>query len=103
MADPQDPKPRGNLLWILVIAALALLLLFWFLSPSGDTDEAQVEDPIVTPELGTAEGAGIVGEGLPGAGATDPAAAGPAGGSPAPARTTRWTGLPMRQTMLQTA
>lgn len=52
MADPAPTRTTGKWLWPLLIALLAILLLIWLFSPSGDTDEAQVEDPIVTPELG---------------------------------------------------
>jgi len=74
-----DPAPRSKskLLWPLVIALLAVLLLIWFISPSGDRDAPGVEDPIVTGELAdpaAQQGAGQLGEGLPGEGAPDPAA-----------------------------
>lgn len=76
-----DPAPRSNSkwLWPLVIALLAVLLLIWFISPSGDRDDPGVEDPIVTGELAdpaAEEGAGPLGQGLPGEGAPDPAAGG---------------------------
>lgn len=52
MADPVPTRTTGKWLWPVLIALLAIILLIWLFSPSGDTDEAQVEDPIVTPELG---------------------------------------------------
>jgi hypothetical protein len=51
MADPVPSRTSGKWLWPLVIALLAIILVIWMLNPSGDTDEGQVEDPIVTPEL----------------------------------------------------
>jgi len=67
MADPPAPSARPNWLWILLIALLAVLLLAWLFSPSGDRDGA-VEDPIVTGDVtepGADAGAGAVGTGLP--------------------------------------
>jgi hypothetical protein len=67
MAEPPAPSSRPNWLWIILIALLAVLLLAWLFSPSGDRDGA-VEDPIVTGDVtepGAAEGAGTVGTGLP--------------------------------------
>lgn len=74
MADPVEPRPRGNWLWLVVIALLAVLLLVWMFSPSGDR-EGEVEDPIVTGELAdpaAEDGAGVFGEGLPEEGAAPP-------------------------------
>lgn len=44
-----DPAPRSNarLLWPLLIALLLVLTIIWMLSPSGDTAEPGVDDPIV--------------------------------------------------------
>lgn len=44
-----DPRPGSNarLLWPLLIGLLLVLLVIWMLSPSGDTTEPGVEDPIV--------------------------------------------------------
>ena len=79
MAEPPAPSSRPNWLWIVLIALLAVLLLAWLFSPSGDRDGA-VEDPIVTGDVtepGAQEGAGPVGTGLPQPGAgTGPAAPG---------------------------
>ena len=41
----------GRWLWPIVIVVLAILLLIVLFSPSGDTEDPQVEDPIVTPEF----------------------------------------------------
>lgn len=50
MADPVSNGPR-KWLWPLLIALLAVLLLIWFLNPSGNEDDTAVEDPIVTGDL----------------------------------------------------
>lgn len=56
-----DPQRKTNLLWILVIALLAVLLVIWFLAPASDDDfldEAETEmavpgvSPTVAPEGG---------------------------------------------------
>jgi hypothetical protein len=59
MADQVPSRTAGKWLWPLVIALLAVLLLIWLLNPSGDRDEGQVEDPIVTPELGEEPAPGV--------------------------------------------
>jgi hypothetical protein len=67
MAEPPAPSSRPNWLWIILIALLAVLLLAWLFSPSGDRDGA-VQDPIVTGDMtepGATEGGGAVGAGLP--------------------------------------
>lgn len=50
MADPVPSRTTGKWLWPLLIALLAILLLIWLFSPSGDR-EGEVGDPIVTGEL----------------------------------------------------
>ena len=50
MADPVPSRTTGKWLWPLLIALLAILLLIWLFSPSGDR-EGEVDDPIVTGEL----------------------------------------------------
>ena len=50
MADPSPSRTTGKWLWPLLIALLAILLLIWLFSPSGDR-EGEVDDPIVTGEL----------------------------------------------------
>ena len=52
MADPTSSPGGIKWFWIAAIVLLAILLLVWLFNPAGDTDEAVVEDPIVTPELG---------------------------------------------------
>ena len=74
MADPVPPRASARWLWPAVIAVLAILLLVWAFSPSGDRDTA-VEDPIVIEDVAdpaAEEGAGPLGEGLPGEDAPDP-------------------------------
>lgn len=71
MADPAPTCSSGKWLWPVVIALLALLLLFWLLNPSGDRT-GEVEDPIVTGDVadpGANAGAGPIGDGLPATGA----------------------------------
>lgn len=74
MADPVPTRSSSKWLWPVLIAMLALLLLFWLLNPSGDRTGA-VDDPIVIDDVsepGAQTGAGTLGEGLP-ATTTDPA------------------------------
>lgn len=52
MTEP-EPAPRSpsKWLWPTVIALLAVLLLIWLMSPSGDRDDPGVNDPIVTGDM----------------------------------------------------
>ena len=79
--EPPPPRTGPNWLWIAVIALLAILLIVWLVNPSGDTDDAMVEDPIVVPDP-AAPDAGATGAALPAPGA-DPAAAPAQTGDPA--------------------
>lgn len=83
-AAPRDPahepapapyQSKSRWLWPMVIALLAVLVLVFMLSPSGDRDDPGVEDPIVIDDVSdpAADPAGALGAGLPGEGAADPA------------------------------
>ena len=74
MATEPPPPPTGpNWLWITLIALLAILLIVWLVNPSGDRDEAGIDDPIVMPDP-AAPDAGPTGMGLPAPGETTGAA-----------------------------
>lgn len=75
--EPPPPRTGPNWPWIIVIALLAILLIVWLVNPSGDRDEAGIEDPIVVPDPAV-PGAGATGVGLPEAGAAAPEAGQPA-------------------------
>ena len=49
MADPAGS--RAKWIWIVLLAVLAVLALVWLLDPSGEEDEAGLEDPIVSGNL----------------------------------------------------
>lgn len=62
-SPPPEPRTGLNWPWVIVLALLAILLIFWLLNPSGTSDDALVADPIVVPDS-TLEGAGPTGEAL---------------------------------------